>query len=292
MLIFKQKTAIARHVKNLGNKGNSIGFVPTMGALHKGHIALINQAKANADVVVCSIFVNPTQFNDPADFDKYPVTIEKDIYELETNGCDILFLPAANEIYPDGWDHDKLARYDIGFLETVFEGKFRPGHFQGVCQVMERLLTIVQPHYLFMGQKDFQQCMVVNRLLKLMQSPTKLVVCDTLREPDGLAMSSRNMRLTKDQRQKAIGIYKALTYIKEHITPGKPIDDLLTKARNILQEHQFILDYLEAAEAANLQKTGIWNGQTNIVFLAAAFMGEVRLIDNIVLHPNFANHGN
>lgn len=291
MLIFKQKSDISAHLLKLTQKGSSIGFVPTMGALHEGHISLINQCKANAEVSVCSIFVNPTQFNDPADFDKYPVTIESDIYKLETSGCDILFLPTATEIYPNGWESDKLPHFDIGFLGTVFEGEYRPGHFQGVCQVMEQLIHIVQPHFLFMGQKDFQQCMVISRLLEILQSPAKLVVCDTLREPGGLAMSSRNMRLTETQKKSATGIYKALRYIKEHLEVGNN-NAVLNSALTILKEHDLKPDYLTLADAKTLAVCQSWDGRTALVALAAAFMGEVRLIDNMVLHPKFARHGN
>lgn len=291
MLIFKRKADIVGHLQNVVEKGKSIGFVPTMGALHNGHISLVNQCKAATDLVVCSIFVNPTQFNDPSDFEKYPITIEQDIYQLEKNGCDVLFLPTVEEIYPGGWQKENLQQYDLGFLETVFEGQYRAGHFQGVCQVMHRLLDIVSPHYLFMGQKDYQQCMVVNRLLQLIDSPAKLVVCTTLREADGLAMSSRNMRLDAEERTLATGIYKAMKHIKQNLKPGA-VATVVEEGLQIMKEQQLKADYLEVAQADDLTPVNNWNGQTNIVILAAAFMGKVRLIDNLVLPPNFAGHGN
>jgi pantoate--beta-alanine ligase len=209
MIIFKYASQLAGYLQQQKTAGKVIGFVPTMGALHNGHIALVDQSKKEASLTICSIFVNPTQFNNPNDYQLYPNTIEADIAKLEAAGCDVLFLPAIAEMYPRGTAG--LEQYDLGYLETLLEGKYRPGHFQGVCQVMFRLLTMVQPDKLFMGQKDYQQCMVVNRLLQLMQSGTRLITCPTLREPDGLAMSSRNMRLTAEDRQKATTIYKCLT---------------------------------------------------------------------------------
>ncbi|HUP11867.1 MAG TPA: pantoate--beta-alanine ligase, partial [Niastella sp.] len=167
MIIFKYADQLARYIEQQKKAGKLIGFVPTMGALHNGHITLINLCQQGTAVTVCSIFVNPTQFNNPTDYQLYPNTIEKDIEKLEAAGCDILFLPAIAEMYPQGTTN--LEHYDLGYLETLLEGKFRPGHFQGVCQVMNRLLTMVKPHKLFMGQKDYQQCMVVSRLLQLMQ---------------------------------------------------------------------------------------------------------------------------
>src|SRR6186713_3613916 len=161
MILFKRAGDLAAWLAQQRKGGKTIGFVPTLGALHAGHISLIDISKRSAGVTVCSIFVNPTQFNDPNDFQKYPVTLEKDIYLLETAGTDVLFLPELSEVYPNGTKD--LEHYDLGRLETIFEGKYRPGHFQGVCQVMRRLLDFVVPDDLFMGQKDYQQCMVVRR---------------------------------------------------------------------------------------------------------------------------------
>src|SRR5579872_6663216 len=213
MIIYKKAGDLASWLEKQRQAGQSIGFVPTMGALHEGHISLITISKKTTSLTVCSIFVNPTQFNDPKDFQKYPVTIEKDIALLEKAGTDVLFLPGVEEVYPQGTS--ALEQYDIGPLETIFEGKYRPGHFQGVCQVMRRLLEIVRPDQLFMGSKDYQQCMVVQRLLGLIGIPATLHRCPILREPDGLAMSSRNMRLTPAQRSQATAIYKALLTIRD-----------------------------------------------------------------------------
>jgi len=258
-----------------------IGFVPTMGALHQGHIALIRQAREESGLVVCSIFVNPTQFNDPKDFQKYPVTIEDDIYQLETAGTDILFMPSVEALYPSGTKD--LERYDLGYLENILEGYYRPGHYQGVCQVMSRLLEAVTPDLLFMGQKDYQQCMVVNRLIHLLQMDTKLVTCPTIREADGLAMSSRNKRLDKEQRENATAIYKALSYIKEN-KGTRNISTLIDEATHLLKKYNFKPDYVAIADASTLELINEWNGDKKLVALIAAFQQKVRLIDNLLIN--------
>lgn len=280
MIIFKYADQLARYIEQQKTAGKLIGFVPTMGALHNGHIALIDQSKKNTGVTVCSIFVNPTQFNNPSDYQLYPNTIEKDIEKLEAAGCDVLFLPAIAEMYPQGTTN--LEHYDLGYLETLLEGKFRPGHFQGVCQIMNRLLTMVKAHKLFMGQKDYQQCMVVSRLLHLMKSPTELITCPTLREADGLAMSSRNMRLSPEDRQKATTIYKSLTLIKQECNNGGAWPVIKNKASQLLTDAGFKIDYVELADAQTLEPVTDQNGPR--VALIAAFLHDVRLIDNMLLN--------
>ena len=284
MIVFKYAEPLARYIQQQKYAGKQIGCVPTMGALHNGHIALIDQSKQATAVTVCSIFVNPTQFNNASDYQLYPNTIEQDIVKLEAAGCDVLFLPSIAEMYPQGTTN--LEHYDLGYLETLLEGKYRPGHFQGVCQVMYRLLTMVQPHQLFMGQKDYQQCMVVARLLLLMQSPTQLITCPTLREPDGLAMSSRNMRLLPEDRQNAITIYRCLTLIKEECNKGVFWPVIKEKAEKMLTDAGFRIDYVELADAKTLQPATatlatIYQGPR--VVLIAAFMHDVRLIDNMLV---------
>ncbi|MCS3797555.1 pantoate--beta-alanine ligase [Niastella sp. OAS944] len=280
MIIFKYADQLARYIEQQKKAGKVIGFVPTMGALHNGHIALIDQSKQNTGVTVCSIFVNPTQFNNPTDYQLYPNTIEKDIEKLEAAGCDILFLPAIAEMYPQGTAN--LEKYDLGYLETLLEGKFRPGHFQGVCQVMNRLLKMVNAHKLFMGQKDYQQCMVVSRLLQLMQCPTELITCPTLREADGLAMSSRNLRLTPDDRQKATTIYKCLTLIKQECNQGGSWPVIKNKATQLLTDAGFRIDYVELADANTLEPATAPNKGPQVA-LIAAFLHDVRLIDNMLM---------
>jgi len=262
---------------------DEIGFVPTMGALHTGHLSLVDAAKKQNKIVICSIFVNPTQFNDPEDFKKYPISLEKDILMFEGAGCDILFIPSVEDIYPNGTND--LAHYDLGFLETVLEGKFRPGHFQGVCLVMERLLEIVLPNNLYLGQKDYQQCMVIKKLIELigLQDKIKVNICPTLREKDGLAMSSRNTRLLPGDRIKAATISKALHYINENLKAGetKKIKD---EAKEMLLQKGFLIDYVEIANAETLELVANWNGKQRVVALAAAFLNNVRLIDNMVIN--------
>ena len=281
MILFKRAGDLNRWLDQQRNSGKSIGFVPTLGALHAGHISLIAISKKSAGVTVCSIFINPTQFNDPRDFQKYPITLEKDIALLEQSGTDVLFLPEIDEVYPDGTSG--LERYDLGRIETLLEGRYRPGHFQGVCQVMRRLLDVVRPDDLFMGQKDYQQCMVVERLLGLRGMPTRLHRCPILREPDGLAMSSRNMRLTPEQRQKAIAIYKTLQSIREGWVGAEPVSALITAATRSLETAGFRVDYVSIADATTLEPLDYRPISNRAVALIAAFLGEVRLIDNMAL---------
>lgn len=249
-----------------------------MGALHEGHLTLLQSAKSRTDLTVVSIFVNPTQFNDPADFKKYPITIEKDIQLLLANDADILFLPTMDQIYPSGLNHPK--QFALGDLENILEGKFRPGHFQGVSQVMDRLLGIVAPDQLFMGRKDYQQCMVVEKLISLENFKTTLSIVDTVRENDGLAMSSRNMRLNSDERAIAPSIYRSLEMISKNIEPGNQ-QTLLQQAKDLLAAPVFRLDYLELADAKTLQPVAFWDGKQKLVLLVAAFLNDVRLIDNL-----------
>lgn len=284
MILFKKAEDLHNYLEEQYKKGKQIGFVPTMGALHNGHASLIEKSVKENELTVCSIFVNPTQFDDPKDFENYPVTIEKDIYQLESNGCDILFLPTVEEIYPEGTDQKK--NYDLGYLETVLEGKFRPGHFQGVCMVMERLLKIVLPDNLYLGQKDYQQCMVVKRLITLinLRKKVEVVICPTLREPDGLAMSSRNVRLNEEERKNATAIFQSLTFLKENLQPGE-LNELKKKAETILINKKFKIDYLEIADANSLELLNNWDDKRDAVALIAAYMNEVRLIDNLILYP-------
>lgn len=279
MIVFKKANDLKKWLDGQQKKGKKAGFVPTMGALHPGHISLIEAAKKENDSTLCSIFVNPTQFNDPKDFEKYPVTIEKDIFLLETAGCNVLFLPSVTEMYPEGIAPKK--EYALGRLEEILEGKFRPGHYQGVCQVVERLLHIVEANHLYLGQKDYQQCMVITQLVELMGKKDKITIriCPTLRENDGLAMSSRNMRLNEEERKKATAIYRALTYIKDNIQAGETAK-LSQNAISQLTGAGFKVDYFEIADAATLEKVTDWNGKQKLVALAAAFLNEIRLIDN------------
>jgi pantoate--beta-alanine ligase len=280
MIIFHEAETIREYLLQQRKTGLKLGFVPTMGALHQGHLALLRQSLDAGDFSIVSIFVNPTQFNDPSDYEKYPVTIEEDIQLLEANGCHMLFLPAASEIYPNGTELSQP--FDLGALEQSLEGRYRPGHFQGVCQVMDRLLDLVQPDHLYMGLKDYQQCQVVKRLLILTERDQHIlfIPCPTLRETDGLAMSSRNRRLPAADREKATLIFQTLQSIKKNLQPGA-VEEQLLPYRQQLANAGFRPDYLALADARTLEEIQQWNGRQEAIILVAAFLGEVRLIDNM-----------
>lgn len=279
MDLFKHGRDLRGRLEQEKKAGRKIGFVPTMGALHEGHLSLIETAKLHSDIVVCSIFVNPTQFNDPKDFELYPVTIQEDILKLAAAGTDILFLPSVAEMYPEGVEAEH-PHYDFGYLETVLEGAYRPNHFQGVGIIVHKLLDIVQPDGLFMGQKDFQQCMIIKRLLEITGIPSKLHICPTLREKDGLAMSSRNMRLNASERTLAATISEVLKYMGSHIRDTS-FNILKQNARQRLQDAGFQPDYAEIADASDLKLLD-QPIKESMVLLIAAKLGNVRLIDNLV----------
>jgi pantoate--beta-alanine ligase len=283
MYLFKRSTDLKKHLDLVRKSNKSIGFVPTMGALHDGHLSLIQAARENNDVVVCSIFVNPTQFNDPKDFEKYPITIEEDIKKLNNVSTDILFLPSVEEMYPEGLKSD--LHYDFGNLETILEGKFRPGHFQGVGRIVHKLLDIVQPNQLFMGQKDLQQCLIIRRLLVVTHSPVKLVVCPTEREKDGLAMSSRNARLSPAARKKATAIYQALVHIKTNFGKGLHFLEGAHEAFDQLKKDGFEPEYVDILQLDDdmLHPLDQPPGNATVIVAVAAWLDGVRLIDNMVL---------
>ena len=283
MVLFKKVTDLHNYLELQRKNGKKVGFAPTMGALHKGHLSLIGNSKQENDITACSIFVNPTQFNDPADFAKYPVTLEKDILLLETAGADVLFLPTVAEMYPGGTDTS--THYDLGYLEKILEGQHRPGHFQGVCMIVHRLLEIVSPDNLYLGQKDYQQCMVIKKLIELtgFDKTIQLNIAPTLREHDGLAMSSRNMRLSVDERVKATGIIQTLNFVKDNLQKGDLVQ-IKKQAAADLTKKGFRVDYVEIADAGTLKIKDHWDGKEKLVTLAAAFINQVRLIDNILLN--------
>lgn len=279
MLIVKQITDLQKIISNQKKTG-LVGFVPTMGALHAGHISLIKKSKSTCSYTVCSIFVNPTQFNDPNDLLKYPKPIELDIELLEASGCDLLFLPDVSEVYPEG--STKKRNFDFGNIDKVMEGFFRPGHFDGMAQVVDRLLDIVQPDKFFMGQKDFQQLTIVRAMLKITSRQTELVICPTLRESDGLAMSSRNVRLTNELRLQASIIYKTLTWAKRNAR-HKKFDALCEKAYNKLSLPFFKPEYFELVDGFTLERLNNYDDSNFIIACVACWVGEVRLIDNIII---------
>jgi len=288
MIILKASEALSQYLINKRNQGYKIGFVPTMGALHTGHISLLQTCQQQNDISVCSIFVNPTQFNNAEDFQHYPRRTEEDIQKLVAAGCDVLFLPAVNDIYPTDFD---APHYDLGYLEEILEGAYRPGHFQGVCQVVDRLLQIVQPHQIYLGQKDYQQCMVIRRMMQLTgKQHTHLNFLSTVREADGLAMSSRNLRLTADQRQTATVIFKTLQNIRQNFHQV-PVAENIRQAKHQLVQHGFEVDYVEIADAATLRPIESADAQQSAIALIAATIGKVRLIDNMLLQSESGGDG-
>ena len=283
MILFKKAIDFEKFIGEQKKTGKLIGFVPTMGALHAGHISLLKTSINQSDLTVCSIFVNPTQFNNPQDYQKYPVTISDDIIKLEDAGCDVLFFPPVEEVYPHGLIS---TNYDFGNLEHILEGEYRPGHFQGVGQVVHRLLDIVQPDKIFIGQKDYQQCFIIKKLLELEQIPVEVYVEETLREASGLALSSRNLRLSEAEKKSAAAINQSLLYVKENLAK-QSIPDLIAFAKKHLLENGFSkIDYLSIVNAKTLQTIDVWDATTPLVALLAAYIGEVRLIDNMVLTPS------
>lgn len=263
----------------LKNETGSLGFVPTMGALHEGHLELVRRAKSENTVVVCSIFVNPAQFNNPEDLERYPRTLEKDSALLRSVGCDILFAPPVKEMYPAPLD----LRIDFGALETVMEGAFRPGHFNGVGVVVSKLFNMVQPDRAYFGQKDLQQTAIIKSLVRNLSYPIELRICPTVRETDGLAMSSRNVRLTPEERETAPEIYRILSVCKEELEKGEPVKKALDGARKAFESFPaFNVEYLEFVNATTLATTDALLPEGNNALCIAAHLGKVRLIDNLV----------
>ena len=268
-----------KYIALLRSKKSSIGFVPTMGALHAGHQSLVLEARKVCDVVVVSIFVNPAQFNEQSDLDRYPRTIAFDLEKLIEVGCDVVYAPEVGDVYPNGLDGQKS--YDLDCLESVLEGKFRPGHFQGVARVIERLLSLVNPHKVFMGQKDYQQCAVIHRLLELMKSPIVLVPCPTIREDDGLAMSSRNARLTVGDRIVAKEIYKSLRIISEVKEKSSLVGEIEVQIIRLNAFEALEVEYLQATNAQTLMPLE-GHSHEPVLLSTAVWCGGIRLIDNVV----------
>jgi pantoate--beta-alanine ligase len=276
---------IIRTIEELNNIINSelytkasIGFVPTMGALHEGHASLISTAKDQNQLVICSIFVNPTQFNKTEDLEKYPRKEMEDISILEEIGCDFLFMPSTEEIYKNY----EFAGIDLKELETVMEGKFRQGHFQGVCQIVYRLFDLVKPTRAYFGLKDFQQVAVIKYMTSFFNLPIEIIACPTIREENGLALSSRNLRLSAIEKQEALIIFKTLDFIKKNLDHFESISNLRSKALEIFNEGKLTLEYLEIVDQSTLTVKND-HSKTNLVACIAAYGNHIRLIDNMII---------
>ena len=276
MLLLHKISEIEGLITIQKQKGNTIGFVPTMGALHPGHISLINHSKQQTNFTVCSIFVNPTQFNNASDLKHYPRTPDADIKLLEEAGCDVLYMPDVKDVYPEN-DNRK---FNFGYLDTILEGAKRPGHFNGVGQVVSILLEGVKPHKAFFGSKDYQQVMVVKSLVKQLNLPVEIIACPILREADGLAMSSRNVRLNEQERLEAAAIPEMMK-----------LGNQILKLYGIAEAKKYInsvvatipnmkLEYYEVCDAETLELLSEYNPSKKAVSLIAVFVGNIRLIDN------------
>ncbi|PLX02951.1 MAG: pantoate--beta-alanine ligase [Marinilabiliales bacterium] len=290
MKIFSKISDTTSYIRQQKEDGKTIGFVPTMGALHDGHLALMKRAKQENDLLVVSIFVNPIQFNNKSDLDNYPRVLDKDIKLLEEIDTDVLFAPTAGEMYPE----EVKKQYDFGALGDVMEGANRPGHFNGVAIVVSKLFNITIPHKAYFGEKDFQQLAIINKLVKIENIDVDIIPCEIVREKDGLAMSSRNARLTTSQREAAPFIYKVLQNAVKYA--GKKSVNEIKKwvETQFKDKDEFGLEYFEISDSVDLQPITNWNETETTMGFIVVNMGNIRLIDNIRLFNNFAasNNGN
>jgi pantoate--beta-alanine ligase len=278
MKIIRLKTDLQTEIESFKSAGKTIGFVPTMGALHNGHKALVMQCVAENDISIVSIFVNPTQFNNSSDLQKYPRDLNKDAEMLEKAGCRIIFAPEATEIYNDMEMNNRFV-FNFNGLDTVMEGKFRPGHFNGVVQIVSKLFLLVQPDKAYFGEKDFQQLAIIHHMVKTLNFNTKIIDCPIIREPSGLAMSSRNERLTAEQRRNAIEISKVLFESRNfarQLTPKELAEWVIKKINAVVGLN---VEYFDIVSSTTLQTLKEWTEPA--VGCIAVFCGEVRLIDNI-----------
>lgn len=278
MKIIRSAKEVVEYLQKIRASKQLIGFVPTMGALHDGHLALVKRAKQETDFVVVSVFVNPTQFNNASDFEKYPNQIDKDLDLLSAAGVDCVFVPTVDQLYPQ----KSLLKFDFGYLEHIMEGKFRPGHFNGVATVVSKFFNFVSPDKAYFGQKDIQQVAVIKAMVVALSFQLELVVVPTLREESGLAMSSRNQRLTSAQFDQASVIYKALTRLKNQLLEGGDFNSLQQKEScELEQKGGFKVEYLELVDASTLENVAVVESGEYAICVAA-YLGDVRLIDNLV----------
>ena len=277
MQIIEKKQELINLVKNFKKEGKKIGLVPTMGALHEGHISLVERCVKDNDVCIASIFVNPTQFNNKKDLDTYPRDIEKDVNNLKSAKCDYIFAPSVEEIYPE----EDTRIFDFGYLDTVMEGANRPGHFNGVGQIVSKLFEIIQPNNAYFGMKDFQQVAVINKLVEIIKSDVNIVKCPIIREVDGLAKSSRNQLLSDKHRKNAPHIYATLTKAFK-FAPEKSVHEVKEWVINEINNNPLLeVEYFEIIDDTELTPVTDWNNNKGIVGCITVQAGNVRLIDNI-----------
>ncbi|MDR2424112.1 MAG: pantoate--beta-alanine ligase [Prevotellaceae bacterium] len=263
------------------DSAKTVGFVPTMGALHWGHISLVEMSKSMCDITVVSIFVNPTQFNDRNDYNRYPRDIEADCQMLEEAGCDLVFIPSEKEIYPQ----PDTRIFDFGLLDKVMEGLFRPGHFNGVAQVVSRLFDIINPDMAFFGQKDFQQTVIIKEMVRQLNIPTKIIVAPIVREANGLAMSSRNKLLMPENRENASLIHEAMMLATEFV-PNIEVKKVKDTISTIISKSATLkVEYIEIVDGETLQPISRWTDANDIYICVAVYAGKIRLIDNLRINP-------
>lgn len=278
MELIKTSLELNERLNQFRQKDKTIGFVPTMGALHQGHLSLIENAAELCDLVVVSIFVNPNQFNDPGDLERYPRDLNRDMMLLEQSSCELLFVPSVEEVYPQ----PDTREFDFGILDSVMEGKHRPGHFNGVAQVVSRLFDMVKPDKAFFGQKDFQQLAIIREMVRQLNFGTEVVACPIIREEDGLAMSSRNTLLTKMHRKSAPLIAKTLSESCNFVHEKSVAETKKFVYDQINQDENLDIEYFEIVDGDTLLEVDNWDESTYIVGCIAVFAGEIRLIDNIL----------
>jgi len=280
MEIFKEIEPLKAFLRQQKIATRSLGFVPTMGALHQGHLSLIKASRVENALTICSIYVNPAQFNNLSDLAKYPRTLDQDIERLRKTGCDVLFCPDNSEMYSS----ESQIKFDFGILDKVMEGRYRPGHFSGVALVVSKLFHIVSPDKAYFGQKDFQQFKIIEKLVEELKFDITLRCMPIEREPDGLAMSSRNVRLSAEQRKKAIIFYDSLKETRELLEKGNSMQNVRQVIKNKFENSNEVrLEYLELADVSNLSPQENVSDKINPILLIAGYVGEVRLIDNLLL---------
>ena len=280
MKVINKTSDLQAIIEQFKNDGKSIGLVPTMGALHKGHLSLVKNSISNNDITVVSIFVNPTQFNNPNDLASYPRTVEKDLELLQTIGCDIVFAPEADDIYSKS-ETDSRFEFDFEGLDKVMEGKFRPGHFNGVVQIVSKLFDLVRPDRAYFGEKDFQQLAIIRLMTRRYNLPIEIVPCPIVREDSGLALSSRNSLLKDNEKQVASHIYAVLNESRQFV-PQTEVEELKQCViAAIEQKPELKVEYFDIVDGHTLKSIGKWDEYDYVVGCITVFCGNVRLIDNI-----------